>query len=439
VKGSRQSIATWGLEKITFFAVAVGAVILPNTYVLGPQYTVYRIAFLFAIQVALLAASKKARLWSAMGPATSRLFLASLAFSTYMLLVDVVQNGAAQGVLDFLIRLTVIGLAPIGALLLTDFWWRVRILVGASMIPMVFGAVQVFNPDFSLPSLTPANPLVGFHTREGLEGYIAATGRIVGTSNISIGFALLLGVVAVLAYGLWRHGGSGRLSALAGISSVLLAPMTLTRSLIVGLLPSLGLGRILAGRSTWRSALVAVSVAVGLSMVLWVVLPRLGGVDPRVAQFDDNNTRVKLVSNLYGVRYALQTRPLTGIAKAELYQAVVDEYQAGDLPVGVSVDALLTNHNQFGYLLRFYGLLGLALLLLTYGAMLRLIFTLQDANARAALLGVMIYVTQFSLLHNVFVYSVPVLWLLLWGIEEDRPASDCKAGVNAPTTRAVIS
>lgn len=425
------------LEKVTFVALAVGAVILPNTYVVGPQYTVYRIAFLFAIQVALLAASKKAHFWSAMGPATSRLFLASLALSTYMLLVDVFQNDATQGVLDFLIRLTVIGLAPVGALLVTDLWWRVRILLGASIIPMLFGAAQVFNPDFNLPSLIPANPLIGFHTREGLEGYIAATGRIVGTSNISIGFALALGVVAVLAYGLWRHGGSGRLSVVAGISSVLLAPMTLTRSLIVGLLPSLGLGRMLAGRGTWRTALGALSVAVGLSMVLWVLLPHLGGVDPRVAQFDDNNTRVKLISNVYGARYALETRPLTGIAKGELYQAVVDEYRAGDLPAGVSVDALLTNHNQFGYLLRFYGIVGLSLLLLTYGAMLRLVLTLRDRNACAMLLGVIIYVTQYSLLHNVFVYSVPVLWLALWGIEEVHGAVEGNAEGNSPSTRAM--
>ena len=136
-------------------------------------------------------------------------------------------------------------------------------------------------------------------------------------------------------------------------------------------------------------------------------------------KIDDNNTLVKLTSNLYGVEFALRASPVWGIPKLQLLEAVTSMYREGDLPTGVSIDSLLTNHNQFGYVLRFYGAVGLALLLWLCVTFFRLIAGMRDEWSRALLYGTLIFLIQFSLLHNTFLIGVPVFWLLIAGVEEE--------------------
>ena len=406
------------------WALLFTCVALPTAYLKWPWLTLYRLAFLLAVPAVVfsmvLRRGRGQRGVGPIGPRTRTLFVSAVALVTYMLIIDLTRNDPQQGFNDFLMRLTVFGVIFLGALVRTSFWWRVRVLLLVSIIPMAFGAMQVFFPGVEIESLAPKGSVIGFHTTFGVVGnYVELTGRIRGTTGTNaIFFALYLGLVAIAGFSAWRRG-APKWTAAVALMAVALAPLTFTRSLLFGLVPSAALGIGMAMPKLKRKV---ATVAVGTLLVLatvFLLVPAISSVNDRVSTVDDTQTMVKLRSNLYGARYTLEHSPWIGIRYSELYQSLAASYDPSDFAGRITLERLSTNHNQFGFMIRYYGLIGLGLILWLVVATFRLIAGIEDRWARALLTGALIFILQFSVLHNVYMYGIPMFWLLVAGVERE--------------------
>lgn len=395
-------------------------IVLPTVYVVDDAITLTRVAILLSSLAALYNVRHLLRNGlTTYGLFGFRLTIYGIIMSSVLLLIDLLNNSAIYSVKEYASRLLYILVIPVGLCLPTGFWWRVRIALVFGLIPIGLGIVQVFNPSVNIQTLTPRVPLLETTSAVDATEYVTRIGRVVGSHDISIGFALLLGFLVILGFSAWRRGLGLRWLAPAVLAG-LLTPYTGTRSLVFGLLPSMLLGAAIASRRKLLAVLGSLFALTAVGLLALTLVPHLLPSGSRLATIKDNNTIVKLYSNVFTVEYVLEESPLIGIPRSDHEKAVLAKYRDYVLPISIEPIYLVTNHNQFAYFLRFYGIIGLALIGVFVCASFRLVIRVPDFWARFAVASMLVFSLQFSLLHNTFIYGAPLLWVIATGWHTDR-------------------
>jgi hypothetical protein len=411
-------------ETLAEYALLISLLWLPLIYFVNTALPLTRLtAVLFLFMGLQQLAVRRRRIQ--LDPLTVKVIAVALIFSSYMLLVDAYQNDLIQGVKDLLNRLAVFLVLPASEIMGFTDKRRLRRILLLSLVPMLFGTLQIFDSSLNVPALWPDLPL--FHASgldtststgaEGVANYIEYTGRVVGTGNIAIGLGLLLGIVFVLA-ALHTSGGR-RVFLLAWTLCVLY--FTFTRSAVWGItIPILVMMfwnyRLPQRRGRLIGILAGLAlIAGGVVGVVWLSAS-MSVHASRLLVALDANTLVKLASAYGGIVDTLHVSPLVGIPQSDAYMSFVRAFASlpeSLFPAQLTLNSTVTNHNQFIYYLRYYGLIGLALVTYLHWLVWKKINAKADPRMRLTLAAIFLYFVQYSLLHNVFLTSYTMIWLLL--------------------------
>ena len=314
---------------------------------------------------------------------------------------------------------------------------RIRLVettVIASVPAIVLGYLQIRNPTINLPSLLSGFGMLVFPS---IETHLFDSNRMIGTFDLAIGLALLLGMLCVIAWTRGFIGGSFKrkiMSLAFFLVCYVLIIFTQTRSAIYGVFPSLLVAYLLRGGKLVRKLAV-----VGIAGV--IALSAFSAFEAFVVKYSarsrmqvDANTYYKITANVYGTYAALAANPLFGISRetgeGEGKKEFKEMVKKGRRELGEIVKAPgdrrleATDHNLFAYYARFYGLVGFCLLCVVIFKMLKKISMKQDPGTRFMLYGLLVFFLQYSLLHNNGLLQAVLLWCFLaYGTERNENLS----------------
>ena len=299
----------------------------------------------------------------------------------------------------------------------------------ASFIQITVGLFQVYNPSFTMNIIFDEIPLV--RAPEITRTYLLEMKRITGTFDISIGYALLIGIFMIIAISEYFKNRSKIYIVtpyvlLCGILIV----FTGTRSAIYGIIPSIMLAYFIYSKPRLKRIL-AYSIVAILAIASFRIIERgITYLEPRAKVQIDGNTYLKLASNIYGTYGALKENPLFGIPQSEhlsyIYKGVEDLGEI--IPAKKHYSLVDTHHNIIGTYIKYYGLVGLVIFLSFVATICKKINLKSDRNIKFMLYGVLIYILQYAMLHNNMLLNFFPLWILLAVGEEEVEKVKIKFG-----------
>ena len=397
------------LERASIFSI----IVLPTVYLVSSAYPIARVlVLLLEIYTIMLYGCNKPTLTFLKLPLLT--YLVAVLLIMHMLLVDLVINDYSQGVGDFIVRLITISILPTLALFGGTFKNTYRTIMLFGLIPLAFGIVQTINPYFTIQSIWPNNPVIFPYVMQNITAaeYIAKSSRVVGTENIAIGFAFLLGTLICISLVMFK--GFFRV-----VFSLILAYVmynTQTRSAAYGIIVVVlyFVYDQVKGRK-FGSAVFVLLIALSGYFIMNSFTPNTE--EQRLVNPLDNNTYGKIISAYIGVTSTLKTSPIFGIPREQLQQQIMDAYATIDysfLDQNLSVDAMITNHNQFVWYLRYYGMIGAVGIIALHVCIWKLI-GLKRGKENILLRMVFINTVLFSLMHNTNIVTLPILWFMISG------------------------
>jgi O-antigen ligase len=282
-----------------------------------------------------------------------------------------------------------------------------------ALIPIIFGFFQIFDKTFILADLLNIKH-IGIYGES--SSYIKRAERIIGTYNIAIGFALLLGFLFIIAFSNFIENKRKILYFPMMIIFLILMLFTQTRSGIYGLFPSIFISYIIVKKTSLKRVIFYSVIILTCFLTFSQIKEIIGNYSERSAQFVDVNTYVKISSNIWGVYGALKASPLIGVSKKELSKAVDN----GKKEIGEVIDYKNrynhtdpVYHNLFAEYLQHYGLIGFFLLIIVFLKIFKKIKNKENPFVRIKLYAILIYFIQFSMMHNNKLLLTAIIWIML--------------------------
>ena len=400
------------LELATLFSI----IVLPTVYLISSAFPIYRVLLLLLEIYTILLLGVSGKTFAHLKLPLLTYFVAVFLI-LYMLFVDLVINYYTQGVNDFINRLIVISIFPTLALSGDTSKNTFRSIMLFSLIPLTFGFVQTINPNFTIQSIWPNIPFItpyAIQTRTAAE-YIASSSRVVGTDNLAIGLSYLLGTSMCISLVMLK--GLLRIIFILILAYVLYNTQTRSAVYAIAIVAFYFAYSIVKGHQFGRVFYVLIIILSGhFIMSSFVANEPTNEVNRLVNPFD-NNTYGKIISAYIGVTSTLKTSPIFGISRDQLQQQIMDSYATMNylfLDQNLSVDAMITNHNQFVWYLRYYGIIGAVGILALHVCIWKLI-GLKSGRENLLLRMIFIFTVLFSLMHNTNIIALPLLWFTISG------------------------
>ena len=291
-----------------------------------------------------------------------------------------------------------------------------KFIIAISSIPILFGIIQMKDKTFILPKLLKNIPGIGVYGESAY--YIQHANRIIGTENIAIGFALLLGILCIIFFfNYLKEKKKVHLLPVIFICIILLV-YTQTRSAIYGLVPSLFISYAVINKMKLSNIILYTVLILLFVLGFGQIKELLGKHSERSTKIVDVNTYQKVSSNVWGCYGVLIESPIIGLKKKDVESAVkVGKKDLGQI-LSVKGDIkssrfTVTHHNLYAYYIQYYGLLGFMLFCFIAVAIFRKIFSKTDPYDKMKLFGIFIFFFLFVLLHNNRLLLYPLLWIML--------------------------
>lgn len=296
-----------------------------------------------------------------------------------------------------------------------------KIIIISSAIPVVMGIIQIYDHSFVLPNIIKI-PLVGFNVGRGTLEYLSRTNRIVGTYSIAIGFVLLIGYLFSFSAFELLKGKRLRPILFILILTILLLN-TQTRSGIYGILPSLFISFIFVSKKSLNLKRMAQYLVLIILILIsfTIVQNKLNRVFHRTKIEIGINTATKLSSNIYSCYAVLAKSPLIGISPSQQRNAVFYGYYKLGKFFKAPYEIVVTHHNLFARYFRYYGIIGLSLLIILIKKLIEKITCQSDIYIKYKLFGIIIFFFLYSMMHNNELLISPLIWIILAMANEKNP------------------
>jgi hypothetical protein len=390
--------------------LVIAAVLLaPDYYVVAPELRVSYLAMLLAVLLflgdVLLLHDRPVFL----SKETLRVVMWAFALLFYVFVTDAARGNADAAIRNFLPGLMIPVLLIVFEYRSEEYPLR-KVLQTVFFVSVLFGVLQVLGVVGNLTTLAP-----GFWILKSdqivLEASLQGL-RITGATTNTIGFALQLGFFIILAYSTFRDSPSWKTGGwLALLGSLVM--FTQTRSLIYGLVPSVVLVSVLFSKQRVKKVLLSLVVMLLLVGALALGTSAIERAFPRLYDPFDLTVMQRIQTNVYAAVGVWSVSPIFGVPRDSVASVVFAGLSAGRLPIGDVLIVNTTNHNQLGFYFRYYGLVGLAMLLILYWAAFRKVMVASSPGVRLMLLSMLLFEAQYSMLHNNKLVNSPVTWILL--------------------------
>ena len=401
--------------KFSVFLLIFSDIVFNSLYIYDQKITAFRIIlFIVVIFHVPMILNRYLNLSST----TKKIIRWALVLTIYKFNVDLFFH--ANNVIDpfnnFLKEFFVILLLPILELnrKVTSKFILFSLLI-SSIIPVIFGFIQIEDSSFILPNIINFD-FIGFSGGDGFtKNYLNVSSRVVGTYNIAIGFALLLGYLIIIALSFFIYY-KNIIYLLFSIIFYILIIFTQTRSAIYGIIPSLLLSYILAANMKFMRI-------VFFSICTLFILFSFSFVQSFITQISDRsyigmdvNTYAKITSNIYGLYGSFVTNPIIGVAESYHSEAV----KIGRDSLGIIMqdennnsEVFVTFHNIFGYYFICYGSVGFILLINLIYKIIIHVMSNQDEMCKFILLSLIMFFLQYALLHNNELLLSSLIWIFI--------------------------
>lgn len=395
------------ISKAKYFALAA-MILLSDFHVLTPSLRMPAFAGLLLLGLLAMTRGIPLELAERERPML-RLLVAACSFAAYMALVDLIRGASFYSVfVQFSAHAFVISMLPAfydGGRefpLVRHFRTFVLISVG-------FALLQVSGGHFALADLVPNLGLVG--VSKPRDWLIDSYGRATGATYNTIAYAIETVLLCLASFWALRERFTRPL-LITGVLALLGLLASQTRAALLAASMALLLTHLVVGRQRWSAIITLIPLviaALGAYVLLETfALDQLPYLFKEVSISDTH----RLWVNWYMSIGVLNESPLFGIAPDVAWDLYL---RWGDLSI-VAYDpetATPTHHNQFGFYLRYYGLVGLTWLLLIYALAFKSALDSPTLFARRLLFSCILADLIYSMTHNNKLLGSPLLWAMM--------------------------
>ncbi|NUN48093.1 MAG: hypothetical protein HUU15_04595 [Candidatus Brocadiae bacterium] len=399
------------LVSCTHALILLSIVLLSDYFVVIPRLRVTTLALLIGLSTALLLYRRRRpgpRKPSAPGQSSTRTLLIGVAvLAGYTFCIDVLRAESLFGpVVALVSTIAVVSMLPLferDSGLNTLRWFRITMAVS-----LAFALLQAAGVAITLPALLP---LVGPITADPPINSLSAHSRASGATTNTVKFGLEVSALLAISFFAYVEKSSlARIIWITACFTTLLA--TQLRAAIFATPICLGLAQLWlapAARRGWGRT-IPLFLAGLLLGGLW-----LGSSTSRFSyllkEVDAGDTH-RFTVNLNLAEAVLETSPWIGIPPKDAWELYL---QYGDQKIyRFDPNAETpTHHNQVGYYLRNYGLIGVALLLLVYILAFRKALAAAAPWTRCTIVAILLIDLISSFAHNNKLLASPLLWILL--------------------------
>jgi hypothetical protein len=342
-------------------------------------------------------------------PGTRRILSVAMLFMGYIFIVDIYRGqDLYKSLVTLFSALLIVLMLPIFEDRKRDFMmvqWFKRLM----LVSIGFALIQFIGFDILLGDIIPGLGPIGVDRI--VDVYENVYGRTSGATSYTIAFSTQLSALVLILSVAWMQT-RRPLAMIWMIAAGFALVTTQTRAAIIGLVPALGVMQVLLSRHRLRDGIrvVVLLAAVGLGYWLFadVILERMKYLGRTI----DTGDTYRFWVNWYMSIGVLKESPWFGIAPQQAWD-IYKRY--GDLTIyAYNPDITVPiHHNQVGFYLRYYGLIGLGLLSWLYTVISLKILNAESFSIRVVLGSLFLLDFIYSLAHNNKLVANPLLWIML--------------------------
>lgn len=344
------------------------------------------------------------------GNRLSRLMGVSAWFIAYMSFIDFIRGVSLYEVgVKLLSYVLIIFLLPAFVERNKPFsmviWYR-RFL----LISIAFAAMQVSGLHYALGDIVPNIGIIGSNLAR--EELIDTYGRVTGATYNTIAFSMQMVILILLVYGgFLAQPRKDRIHY--GILGILGLLLSQTRAALIGLIPAIVISYLIFANSRLQSAMKLVPMLTLALGMAWVMQNLASDYFPYLAKEIDESDTHRFWTNWYMTLGVLNESPLFGISPEQAWDVYFRHADRNAVVQYTPEMKTPTHHNQLGYYLRYYGLIGIFFLMSVYYQVLKLINSSTSMPMRIFLGSVIILDFLYSMTHNNKLLVSPLLWIFL--------------------------
>jgi len=387
----------------------ISVVLLPDYYIVASPFTLRIIAMFLLLFFYLIDSLVVLRKPIQISKDTQNVLLAAFALLLYVYISDVAKNDPVEASRRFYPNLLILTALPI-------FEYNKKSMDLHKILNIVFGFAilfaifQILGLRHNLSTLLPEFAFI--KSDRIIDPATVQDLRVSGPGFSIISFALYLGYFVIITQYLSLKSGNILLMIYLVIGAIVLL-FTQTRSAIYGLLPSILIVRFFYGKRNIKEMFKILFILVVFSISISILSDTIQSRLPRLYEVLDASVLERFQTNYYATIGVLKESPVFGIPKEEAFEVISEAIAARGLVLGTTLRATTTHHNQILYYFRYYGLIGVSLLVMVYVMVCRKILGTPSHITKMMLLSILLFDLQYSLGHNNRLIHNILFWVLL--------------------------
>jgi len=347
---------------------------------------------------------------------TSKIIKASFLFVAYIVLIDLYHNHSIYKTMVFAFSsIITISLLPIfeNRQIPYNFIRRFKLLM---IISMAFSLIQFItsNNNIILSNIISGFGIMGVDQAVDLEIFTDNYFRTTGATSNNIGFTIQLSIFIIIEYVTFMQFRRPK-EIISILASFFILITTQTRAALFSIAPVIFAIQMLFIKLKKKRQIAAVIIfwvffiSIGY-FALDFILTKMTYIGRNIMEKDMHRFTTNWIMTI-GV---LKESPLFGISPERAWDIYLQ--YGGDVNHYLSAHystAGPTHHNQLGFYLRYYGLIGVFFLCWLYVLIFKKIMRAKSFWIGVALGSIFIFDLVFSMAHNNKLLASPLLWIFL--------------------------
>jgi len=379
--------------------------IISDLYILYSEFKIYNLLYFFNIFIC-----NRLLIQKRINENLKRLFLLAIFFIFYIFCIDLIKNETIiESFKNLLRNYGTISLLPITKYAVENKKFNIfSIIKNLLFISVFFALLQIIGYKYMINDLLNNLPIIQF---ESAPYDFIAVDRISGANTNYIGFALFVSFLIIFYYYKFtKKNGLKNIIILLFLIIVLL--FNQTRAAIYTLLPIIAISDFLITKQNYKIYFKKFFKLILALIPIYFLYnyfsqENLAYIQKKI-DFGDTH---RLYTNLFMIKGVLLENPLFGINKEESWD-IFFKYYNSNIPFDYSKNTP-THHNQIGYYIRYYGLIGLLIFLVLNFRIFQLIKKSLNNEYKIILMSYFFLEFIYSFVHNNLLLNSVLLWSLL--------------------------
>ena len=387
----------------------ISILLLPEYFILESPYRITNIVMIMAIFVYLIDKLVISREGLNISRDTKMILLCALAFLLYIYISDIIKNDPIEGAKRFFPNLSILLMLPIFEHNKSSLnLYKVFLVVFS--VSVIFSFMQIGGLNANLNILLPGFGFI--KSDQIINPAVHLYFRVCGATFSIIGFSFYLSITIIILYYFALKKNNVFLFVALPILIIVLF-FTQTRSALYGIVPAIALTNLMLTKNTLKAIIKTIVAVVCIISVIYFFVDIIELKFPRIKNPFDASVIERLQTNYYATLGTWKEAPVFGVPRDEMWDVIRATAGKRGLVFGDTLRISGTHHNELLYYFRYYGLLGVGLLILLYYVVFLKILRTSNNTEKMILLSIFILAVLYSMAHNNKLINNILLWILL--------------------------